>query len=239
MQTARELHHATSTTTAERADSVADSAPISRVAPQRLCARDGSSAELDESDVLRIRDRRGAILFEYDPDSGRGRLTLAEGDLSLEAPRGNIELLAGGEVRCLARGDIALHSASSVSMTASDAAGGRAGVQVDRRAVAITGERLALTADEAELRLERTRFLGDWVETGIARAELLVDKLESRVGTLVQRASNVFQFVEELHQLKTKRFRVRTEEGMQLDAGHVVMKAREDVDIDGAQINLG
>ncbi|MCA9625961.1 MAG: DUF3540 domain-containing protein [Myxococcales bacterium] len=218
-------------------EAVGDDGPVSGVIKPCLHAPDGSSAELD-GERLRIRDRRGAILFEYDAETGKGALTIPEGDLRLAAPRGSIELFAGEGLRCVSAGEVAFHSASSVSMTASDGTRS-AGVSVDPGATAITGERLAVSAEEAELRLTRARYLGKWLEAGVERAEVTLEKMERRVGTLIARATNAYHYVEELHQLKTKRLRHRAVEGMHLDAGHVVMKAREDVDIDGERINLG
>ncbi len=213
--------------------------PCSQARPAaRIAAKDGSAADIDCDDVIRVRDRQGAILFEYDPERGRGRLMMRQGDLRLEAPKGNIHLIAGGEVRCMAAGELALHSASAVSMTAGGV-GTHGGIRVDRGSTAIAGRRLSVSADEADIRIDRARYAGKWLEAGVERAELLLGKLDSRVGTLIQRATHAFHYVEELHQLKAKRLRIRAEESMVLDAGHVVMTARDDVDIDGKQINLG
>lgn len=204
---------------------------------QRLVAGDGSSAEL-EADVLRVRDRQGAILFEYDPERGQGRLVMPTGDLRLEAPEGNVEVMAGGEIRCMAAGGVALHSATSVSMSASDGAE-TAGLRVDGQSAALTGRRVGVHAEEGDFRITRARYAGQWVEAGVERAELMFDKVERRVGRLVERATRAYHYVEELHQLKAGRSRTRVDDALDIDAGRVTMKAREDVDIDGRQINLG
>ena len=67
----------------------------------------------------------------------------------------------------------------------------------------------------------------------------MVDRLESRVGTLVERATNAFRQVTDMHQLKAGRLRTLVKGAMQLKTAHATIKTREEIYIDGKQIHLG
>jgi hypothetical protein len=210
--------------------------------PARLATESGASAQLarrGDAEVLEVHAPDGALVFEYDGTRGKATLRIPAGDLRLEAPDGHIQLIAGRSIQCVAADEVALHSATAASLTVRDAAGRSAGLRVDGAAAALRAERIAVVADDAELRLRRTRFVGEVLHGGVERVELVMAKLESHVDRVVERAGNVFRYVKELNQLKAGRHRAQVDGAMQLDAGHVVMRAREDVHIDGEKINLG
>ncbi len=226
----------------EPPESEATPATTGEPTPQmRLVTGSGASAELaraGDAELLRVRDPEGAILFEYDARAGKGTLRMPSGDLRLEALQGNIQLVAGRGVQCVAGGEVALRSATSASVTVGDAEGA-AGLRVERRRVTLAADELAANARSAEVRFERARYLGEVAEATLARAELVVGELTSRVDTLFEKANNVFRKVKELHQLESGRLRTLVEGALRVEGGHVVMRAREDVHIDGEHINLG
>ena len=53
----------------------------------------GASAEAD-GERLVVRDARGAIVVVYDAERGSAEITVAEGDLTLSAPRGKVAIQA-------------------------------------------------------------------------------------------------------------------------------------------------
>lgn len=69
-----------------------------------LTTRDGASARVaavDGHEQIEVLDARGRILFQYDAATGSGTMVMPEGNLGLEAPAGDIALLAGRKVRIL------------------------------------------------------------------------------------------------------------------------------------------
>lgn len=211
----------------------------------RLVTGSGASAELvcrDEAELIRVRDPGGAILFEYDARAGKGTLRMPTGDLRLEALQGNIQLVAGKGVQCVAGGEVALRSASAASVTVGGAGGPPgevAGLRVEPGRAALSAGELVARAKSAEIHFQRARYLGDLVEATVARAESAFGELTTRADTLIEKANNVFCQVKELHQLNAGRLRTLIEGALRLEGGHVVMHAREDVHIDGEHINLG
>lgn len=51
-----------------------------------------------DGETLQIVDRRGDLIFEYDPATGKSRLTVEQGDLELVAKHGDIRLRSSGVV---------------------------------------------------------------------------------------------------------------------------------------------
>lgn len=111
-----------------------------------VVTRDGAAARLVEEEGrerLEVRDRRGRLLFEYDPESGRGALSVPAGDLELRAPEGRIDLQAGRGIRL---------ESPRMSLEAERA-------EVDFSETVYRGERLSATLNLAEL------FLGKLATT--------------------------------------------------------------------------
>ncbi len=209
--------------------------------PLRLMTASGASAEVetvDEAEVLRVRNPEGAVLFEYDAATGTGSLRMP-GNLRLESLAGSIDLVARDGVRCVAGGEVSLRGATAASLTVGGRAGETAGLRVDARRTVLAGDTLVAAAKEAEVHFQKARYLGKVFNATVERAETLYGELTTRADTLVERATNAFRQVEELHQLHAGRLRTLVEGGMRLEGGHVVMRAKEEVHIDGEHINLG
>lgn len=209
--------------------------------PLRLVTAAGASAEVEQvkgAEVLRVRDPEGAVLFEYDATTGTGTLRMP-GNLRLESMAGSIDLVARDGVRCVAGGEVSLRGATAASLTVGGPAGETAGLRVDARRTVLAGDTLMAAAREAEVHFQKARYLGKVLDATVERAETLFGELTTRADTLVERASNVFRHVKELHQLHAGRLRTLVEGGVRLEGGHVVMRAKEEVHIDGEHINLG
>ena len=64
---------------------------------------DGACALLtrrDGEEAIEVRDTNDRVIFEYRPGSGKATLSMPSGDLALQAPDGNIELISGKEIKC-------------------------------------------------------------------------------------------------------------------------------------------
>jgi hypothetical protein len=217
-----------------------ESSDLPRRAPLRT--RDGASAELRAEggrELLTVRDRRGAIVFEYDPDRGTGTLTMPEGDLRLAAPAGHIQLLAGKGVECVSAGEIALRSRTATTMVAHAPGTAVSAVRVAAGHVAVATAELAVQGARAEIRIDEARYAGRLLATTLETAQHVVGKLETTAATIVERAADVFRQVRGLHQLRAGRFRALVEGAVDLGGGRLSFLARDEVRVDGKKINLG
>lgn len=227
---------------APRSAPAAGCAPAPERAPRlALVTASGASAELDrdgEAELLRVRDPNGAVLFEYDAQTGTGALRMPK-NLRLCALEGSIELVAADAVRCVAAGEVALRSATSASVTVGGAGAEASGLRVGRDRAALASEEVLIGAKRAELHVERARYVGKALHAAIERAEVVATELETRAETLIETAGNALRRVKELHQLNAGRLRTLVEGALRMEGGHVVMRAKEEVHIDGEHINLG
>ena len=223
-------------------DQPAPSVSAANAPRPRLVTVGGASASLEQrptGEVLCVRDGHDAILFEYDAAAGTGTLRMPAGDLRLEAPHGNIQLLAGKGVQCTAAGPVALCSATAASVTVRTPGAGTSGLHLSGDHATLASDHLAVGARRAELQLAETRLYGRTFEVGLERAAVVLDKLESTIETAIEHLGNAFCTVKELYQIRAGRQRTVVEGGIRTEAGHVVMRARQDVLIDGERINLG
>lgn len=208
--------------------------------PPRIVARDGARASIEERDgheIVSVHDRRGRLLFEYDADTGRGSL-LAAGGLSLQAPEGDIDLVAGGAIRCWAAGEVSIASASGASLGARTG-DRKAGIRVAPDRVTVAGEEIAVGAEKGDLRIGEARLHGRTLTSVFERVHTTIGTLESIAGRVIARADDLFQEVRELHEMRAGRLRALVDDAIDLRGNEVRVDAREDVCIDGKRINLG
>lgn len=206
-----------------------------------LIASDGSRAELagpHGEERLAVRDARGALLFEYEPSSGRASVYVPAGDLRLCAG-GDIELVAGGAILAASAHGVAVSSSGPVSLESKSAEGPRAGMRLAAGELALAGEALSVGAERARFRLRDTTVEGVRAAAVFGEARLAVEKLETVAGRVIARAKHVFERVEELHELRAGRFRAIVKKTLDLKAEAATLRAERDVRIDGDKINLG
>ncbi len=210
--------------------------------PLRIVTRAGASAEIvrvEEREQLCVRDPEGALVLRYDPQSGKSVLSVSQGDLALEAPHGNIDLVAGQSVRCVAAGEVMLDSRSGVSLRAHEQGQLRAGVRVDPQGVSLGGSALDVRAQRADFRIREGSYRGEQLAATVAQAHLVLDKLETVAKRVITRAGEVYQSVDGLKQVRAERVRTLAQGAFDLLSGATSIRAKRKVRIDGERIDLG
>ena len=230
-----------------RREQTPDDAPADATTAARsaVVARDGTRAEVvsgEASERLRVLDGDGALLFEYDPASRKARLHVPVGDLELSAPRGHIDLRAGGRLRCFAAGDVSFDTPGAIDLRAH----GPRGAGVRPSALHVAPGDIRLGAEQVELAAERARFRvadghyeGKRLGAVVERAHLVVDTLETVAERVLSRAGSLFQRVRELHEMKSGRLRAVVRGALDLSSESATLIAQKDVRLDGEKINLG
>lgn len=125
-----------------------DAASQPQEAEQTLRAKGGASVtivERDGAERIEIRDAEQRLVFEFDPISRKATLCLPEGDLAVRAPKGNIELEAGGTIRMQSK-----HVQIAADKT-----------ELSLREVALTAERVLAKLDEARVVTRRLETVAD------------------------------------------------------------------------------
>jgi hypothetical protein len=198
-------------------------------------ASDGSTAELardGEVEVLRVRDGRGRIVFEHRPAEGRSVVYAPEGDLAFSAA-GDISLEAGGAVRIDAS-EVTASARAAVRVGTE-----RAGLELRGGAAQLDAERLRVATTEARVETDRGELRARLLETTIEHARHAGELLELRVGRIIERARESYREVEELAQTRAGRLRLVAERTFHMLGERTLMKARQDVKVDGKKVYIG
>ncbi|HHJ17840.1 MAG TPA: DUF3540 domain-containing protein [Gammaproteobacteria bacterium] len=203
---------------------------------------DGTTLELDGETrarvvsrnggrILAVHNKRGELIFEYDPDSDRSRVIMASGGLDVAAPQGDIRFSAGGRIQLESR---------CVEMLA----GGTAGTQESRLSLGqfrteLHSASLDIKSARSRLELDEVDYVGKQLSSRVSRGKLHWGRLETLVDTLIQKARTSFTSVEELSQTRAGRMRMLVAGAFRLKAQRAKLKTDKNVDIDGERINLG
>jgi hypothetical protein len=186
-----------------------------------ITTTDGASARISrhgDAEVITVHDRVGRVLFQYDATTGRGMLVMPEGDLRIAAPKGSIELVASGEIRAKAGGDLSLSSAAAANIVSSA---------------------LHVEAKESDLSLGDANARADSLRAAVDRAELKYGSLVRSAERVIEQAENLYQRVSELCEVKAGRLRALVRGGVWMKGEDLTLVAQKDVRIDGEHINLG
>lgn len=209
-----------------------------------LRVRDGTHAVVDRradgSELLRVTNAAGSVLFEYDPSTGCSTALAPAGTLSVRAAQGRlqlhgehgVDLTSGADVRVQARGALSLERASD------DGAASQR-VWLDRRGVGVAASAIFALSERLESRIADAKLTFGTVRSTARALRSVVDAVETRAGRIVERARDVLREVEGVHQLRAERTRTIVRQTAHTTARRVVLNADEDVKIDGQKINLG
>lgn len=204
-----------------------------------LESADGSRVAIEGEpgeERLRVRDRHGALIFDYDPDSGRATLSVP-GDLSL-ATEGTLDLAAARGVCVTSPGPVAFHSSTVVSAGVSHE-GRFSGMRAVPQMLGLSGRRLDVTADEARLAVTRSELLGERAHATVERVKVTATRIETVAERAIQRFKNVYEHVDELKQQRLGRLRALVRGAIDLRGASATVIAEREVKIDGERIHLG
>lgn len=209
----------------------------------RIILSDGTNASEEESEsgrVLRVRSQSGELMFEYDPNAGKARITSGAKNLVMEVPAGSIELKAGDAIRLSSR-RIELEGRSGHQTLP--------GFQVAERLrsvfsmmpgrIDMSGQNVKVTAGRGEFMAEESVGTVKKAVSRIGSLRLTVDRLETAANSIIERAKSVYRSTEGVTQLKSGRMRMIVEAAFHLKSRNSVIKAKDDVKVKGEKIHLG
>ena len=172
-----------------------DSVPASG---ERLVTPSGASAFVRD-ELIEVRDPKGRILFEYDAVTGKGSLTMPTGNLSLQAPEGDVEIVAGRKV----------------TLKAPD--------------VSLTSERAKMLVGEAELRGIRVTAAVEQVFVVAERLEQVASSVFQRAKRVMRHVEDLEQLtagrvrtiVEGAYSVKSERASIQAKDEVKIDGERV------------------
>jgi len=180
--------------------------------PQTIALSGGTSAEASGNpgeQTMKVFSAKKELLFEYDEVAGKARVNMPTGDLEFVTENGNISFQSGQ--------DISFH-----------------GRQVD-----LNTHKFGVSAQKGDIRIEEAVYTGKKLLGNITHAKLIAERLETAAQTMIEKARNLFQSVEELSQLKTGRMRTLVKKTFHFKANKAFVKAQEEYKIRAEKIHLG
>lgn len=190
-------------------------------------------------EVLSIEDEQGHLLFEYDAVTKKSKLYAAQGDLSLTALQGNIELISGKNIQCTSLGGITLDSATATQLRVSSPDKNYSSVNLTEKGILLSGKRMGMKADKGEFRIKDSVYEGNNVKCVFDRSRLFVGKIETVASRIFERVKNVYRQVDELQQTKAGRVRTLVDGAYQLKSETSYIESTKTVKIDAEKIHLG
>ena len=213
------------------------------VDPQSLHTSSGAKAEvLDDVDAqkIQVRNADGALLFEYECETGRSSVFVPDGDLCLNVPKGRIDLAAAEGIQCVSPGPIQLQSAVHVGLSArgrQSKPGAKLHLTEDH--IAMAGHRLSARMERSELHIARLSLIGKTVEATFDRTRMVIDRLETLAQNVIERFGRSNRRVEETDYRKAGRVVERVDGAHHLTTQESTIRARGTYRLDGEKIHIG
>lgn len=164
----------------------------------------------DEVLVCLLPDRRAFVLAVLVRDGVRKTEISVDGDLSLRAEHGCVEIAAS----------------EGVSV-------------VTPRNVEMVAGKLSIRAVAAVLASEAITMVGKTVHQEVDRVKLVARTLDTTLERFTQRAKQSFRLIQETDHLRAERVDYVAEKSITMHGEHAIVTAQELVKVDGGQIHLG
>ena len=181
---------------------------------------------------LKVFSPNNELIFQYDEKSGSTRVNMETGDIEFITKNGNITFAANKEIMFRGR-TIGITGAKGICLGIMDTLGKlRSTLTLQPQGMKIDSSEVDIDAERGEVHIEETKYTGK-------RFLGKVDRLESIAGSVIAKAVNIYQTVEELSQMKAGRVRTLVDKTFHLKSKKAFVKAEEDFKIKGEKIHLG
>jgi hypothetical protein len=197
------------------------------ITKEQLKLKCGARAEVSgspDNEILKVFSDEGKLIFEYEPSSKKTIIDISDGDLEINARKGNIIFSSSKEIRLI----------SSDKMSKSNSA-----LILSSEKIDINSPGVDVHSQNSCIEIEKMEYTGKQFNGTIKQLKLVMNRLESVTETIIETAKNIYSRVEGLTQLYTGRKRTIVETTYHLKSNRTFMKSEEDFKIKGDKIHLG
>ncbi len=188
---------------------------------------------------LQVFSGNDELLFEFEPDTDRIRLYMDTPNLEVKNRTGDLCFNTAGRMRMKAR-SIELDGHHRIQMGVAQSTGTkRSQISLERSRVKMEGEEACIHAGRGDFRFAEMCYSGKRFIGNVVHASFVMRRMESTVRTMVSRARNIYQKVDELAQLKAGRMKTLVQRSYHMKAENTIMKAEKDYKVNADQIHLG
>jgi hypothetical protein len=198
----------------------------------------GTQAALD-GQSLKIFSHKKELLFEYDEKNGKAKINLESGDIEFVTRNGNISLAAGKDI--LLNGQtIGITSRKGMVMGVLDKLGKlRSALTMKPDDLHLNSHEVAIEAEKGDLQINETEITGKKLNAYLDSSKVTIGRMETFAQTIISKAKNIYNTVEQLSQLKTGRMRTLVENTFYLKSRKSMLKSEEDFKVRAEKIHLG
>jgi hypothetical protein len=195
--------------------------------------------EIDGEEVVRVHSRRGELVLEYHPESGRTLVNIENGDLEFMARQGSISFHSAQDIRFGARA-INLLSRWGTQLGVMDAGGEvTSALKLDAKRLQTISPELKVAAQQADIRIKDAEYRGEDLSAEVGAVKMTARRIEVLAECVIEKAKNVYRTVEELLQSRAGRMRTLVRGFCHLKARKAFFKTDEEFKVDGEKIHLG
>jgi hypothetical protein len=200
---------------------------------------DGGTQAARDGQSLKIFSRKKELLFEYDEKNGKAKINLESGDIEFVTRNGNISFAAGKDI--LLHGQtIGITSRTGMVMGVLDKLGKlKSALTMKANDLQLNSEEVAIEAQKGDLRINETAITGKKLDANFDSSKITTNRLETIAQTIISKAKNMYNTVEQLSQLKTGRMRTLVKNTFHLKAKNSMLKSDEDFKVRAEKIHLG
>ncbi len=180
--------------------------------PETITLSKGARAEASGKpgeQTMKVFSAQKELLFEYNEETGTARVNMPSGDLEFVTEKGNISFQSGRNISFSGR-------------------------HVDMKT-----HNIGVSAHKGDIRIEEAVYTGKKLLGNIGHAKLIAERLETAAQTMIEKAQNLFQSVDELCQLRTGRMRTLVQKTFHFKTNKAFVKAEDDYKIRAEKIHLG
>lgn len=189
--------------------------------------------------TLQVFSAEDELLLEFEPGSDRVRLYTDSPHLEVQNRLGDMCFRTAGRMSLAAR-SIELDSRHAIRMEVGASSGKKnSRISLERNRVTLEGEEAGINAGQGDFRIAELCYTGTRFTGNVVQASIVARRLQSTVRTLVSRARNFYQKVDQLAQQKAGRVRALVEGTYHVKAENTIMKADKDYKVNAEKIHLG
>jgi len=209
---------------------------------------DGGTHAARDRDSVKVYSRKKELLFEYDEKKGKARVNLESGDIEFVTRNGNINFVASKDI--LLNGQtVGITGRTGIVMGILDKLGKlKSAFTLKENTLQLNSNEVSIEAQKGDIEISETTITSKKLTANINTSKLTVNRMESKLTvnrmetiaqTIISKAKNIYNTVEQLSQLKTGRMRTLVENTFHLKSRKSLLKSEEDFKVRAEKIHLG
>ncbi len=217
---------------------------LSVKSPAKTRSKNGAYALLADAGTgsrtsLQIFSKHNELVVEYDTENNKTKVNSGTGDLEFSVPAGNIAFQSSKSV--VLKGEtISLEGRQKIDLAVQGYPGSSmSSLSLGKHQTKLSSPDLRITARRGNLFIDELKITGKKILSNLIQATIKVDKLETKAQSIISKAKNMYQSVENLSQLKTGRLKTLIKSTYHLKSKNTVMKSEDDFKIKAEKIDLG